>query len=284
VSHLVTVAFAVVGQHVDDQQTSGRLQCPPNFAERPLRFGNVVKHEHQHCRIEARIVDWERLELSTPQLHVLVLTESSFRGLQHRRGRVHSNDACDKGRERFARWSRAAAEVAHRPLAIRKSRERRQVKSIAEQLSAHAIPSPRRGRKELLRLGPSLSQHGLQPPLILLARGGQTRLLAYDCPQTFRRRIEAVTRQRVEIAGGLGAARHPSGIRQRFQVSADRRLRKLRDAAELSDGELVPIQQQEDAASSRVSERGEVVVDGRRLQSVYPDKRIHKSMRGVNVG
>ena len=115
----------------------------------------------------------------------------------------------------------------------------------------------------------------LQAALILRGRRRRPDLLADQQPQSRRAAgVELVARHRVEVARALGARRNPAAVGQRLQVAADRRLRELHDAAELRHRQLVPVEQQQDAAARRVGQRGEVVEDGGGAsvhQSVNPD-------------
>jgi hypothetical protein len=49
----------------------------------------------------------------------------------------------------------------------------------------------------------------------------------------------------------LGARGNPAAVYQRLQVAARRRPRQLHDAAQLGDGQLVPVEQQQNAAAGR---------------------------------
>ena len=127
-------------------------------------------------------------------------------------------------------------------------RQRREMKAIAEQLVAHAIPLAGRRREELLRLASAARR---APPA---AAADPAPRPATDptcsrtsSPEPARGGVELVARHRVEVAGAFGARRDPAAVGQRLQMAADRRLRQLHDAAQLGDGQLVPVEQQQDA-------------------------------------
>ena len=145
------------------------------------------------------------------------------------------------------------------------------MKPLAEQLVAQPIPLSGRRREEFLRFRAPLGENRLDAALVL--RGGRCRtdLFANERPEPPGGRIEVVARHRVEIARAFGARRNPAGVGEGLQMPADRRLRELHDAAQLRHGQLVPVEQQQNAAARRIGERGEVIEDGRGLQSVNPD-------------
>ena len=67
VTHLLTIAFAIVALHVDDEQLTAWFEHPEDFSERPLRFGEMMQHEHERRRIEPAVVYRKRLEVAAPQ-------------------------------------------------------------------------------------------------------------------------------------------------------------------------------------------------------------------------
>ena len=183
-------------------------------------------------------------------------------GLQHRRRLVDGDHPRDKRRERGADTAGTAAEIPDDPLGIGQGRERGEMKAIAEQLVAYPVPVPRRRGEKLLRLRPALGKRCAEPALILASGRGGPDLFADEQPQPARGGVELVTRHRVQPAGALRARRDPPAVRQRLQVTAHRGLRKLHDPAQLRDSELVPVEQQQNAAARRIGERGEVIQDG----------------------
>ena len=178
-----------------------------------------------------------------------------LRRLQHRRRGVDRDHVLDERRQRGADLSGAAAEIADGPVLLREGRQRREVKAIAEQIVADAIPLAGRRGEELLRLGAPLGERRLQPPLILRRGRRRSDLLAHQQPQPPRRGIEILARHRVEVAGAFGARRHPAAVGQRLEVPADRGLRQLDDAAQLGHRQLVPIEQQQHPAARAVGQR-----------------------------
>ena len=70
-------------------------------------------------------------------------------------------------------------------------------------------------------------------------------------------------------------------VGQRLQVAADARLGHLEHDAQLGDGQLVLLEQQQHPAPERVCQRGHVLEDGDHV-SVNPDVMLHVVMRAVN--
>ena len=65
-AHLLTVALAVVREHVHDEHAAAGLQHAGDLGERVRRLGHVVQHEHQRGRIEPLVVDRQGFELAAP--------------------------------------------------------------------------------------------------------------------------------------------------------------------------------------------------------------------------
>ena len=181
-AHLLPIAFAVVRQHVDDQQPAPRLQHTRHLGEGLPRFGQVMQHERQRRRIQARIVDRQRFEIAAPELHILEPLQTLPGGLQHGGGCINRDDAADERRERRRQLARAAAEIADGPLGVCERGKGREVKALAEQVVANAIPLAGRRREKLLGLGAALGKYRLHATLVV--HGGRRRsdLLADQRP------------------------------------------------------------------------------------------------------
>ena len=108
--------------------------------------------------------------------------------------------------------------------------------------------------------------------LILAGSGCGPDLFANEQPQAPRRAV-AVMRHRVEVTGALGPRGDPSGVGERFQMPAHGGLRELENAAQLGDGQLMPIEEQQNSAARRVGESSEMIEDRRRA-SIHPYSRM----------
>ena len=160
VAHLLTVALAIVRQHVDEHErgrpASGRARPRPARAPAPARDAAPASASPRRAAPSsigsASSSPRRRSTLSKPLQPLL-------RRLQHRRRPVDRDHARDERRERGADLAGAAAEIADGPRrASASAGERGEVKTIAEQLVAHAIPLAGRRREELLRLRAPLGQ------------------------------------------------------------------------------------------------------------------------------
>ena len=178
-------------------------------------------------------------------------------------------------RKRGRHLASAAAQVADRPFGVRECRKRRQVNALAEEIIAHPVPLSGRRREKFLRLRAALGKHRLHAALIVHGGGRRPDLLAHERPQPARRCIEIVARHRIHVAGAFGARRNPAAVGQCLQMAAHRRLRQLHDAAELRDGQLVAVEQQQQAAARGVGQGRQMVENRGRScdshQSVNPD-------------
>ena len=98
-------------------------------------------------------------------------------------------------------------------------------------------------------------------------------------------KVAIVERERVVAAGAVPSRGDPSGIEERLEVTADRRLRQLEDGAQLGDRQLVALEHHQHAAASRIGQRGQVVKDCRfhpyiRMKCYM--KRLPKSRPGTS--
>jgi hypothetical protein len=80
------------------------------------------------------------------------------------------------------------------------------MKSVAEQLVAHAIPLPGRRREEFLGLGATIRERALQPALVQGRSPRRAHLLAHEQPQAPGRSLKLVARRhRVDVARAFRA-------------------------------------------------------------------------------
>src|SRR5438093_10868530 len=124
VTHLLTVALAIVREHVDDNRATAWLERADDVRERVPRLRHVMEHQHQRRRIKPPIVDRQRLELAPAPVDVVELVQTLPSGLQHRRRLVHGDHPRDKRRERGADTAGTAAEIPDDPLGIGQCRQR----------------------------------------------------------------------------------------------------------------------------------------------------------------
>ena len=138
------------------------------------------------------------------------------------------------------------------------------MKAIAKQFVAQPIPlTGRRGEKFLGLRSPLGDRRGKATLILQRGRRGAD-LLANERPQPPRGGVEIVPGRRIQVARALGAGSNPSAVGQGLQVAAHRRLRQLHDDAQLGHGQLLAIQQQQDAAARRIGKGREVIENGRR--------------------
>ncbi|MGC4085460.1 MAG: hypothetical protein QM736_25895 [Vicinamibacterales bacterium] len=192
--------------------------------------------------------------IAAPELDVAVCLEPLACGLQHRRRTVDADDARHERRECGADLAGAASQIADDRVRIRECRQRCELKAIAEQLVAHPIPLSGGGCEELGRFRSPRCNRGLQTPLILQCGGRGAHLLAHERPEPSRCAVHRRARHRVDVARTLSTDADPTGIGQRFQMTADSRLRQLHHGTQLGHAQLLAIEEQEDAAARAVRE------------------------------
>ena len=101
---------------------AARLEHARHFGERARRLRHVVQHQHQRRRVEPRIVDRQRLELAAAQVDVVERRAAAcFAACSIAADASTRDHARDERRERRADLAGAAAEIADRPVARRRS-------------------------------------------------------------------------------------------------------------------------------------------------------------------
>ena len=284
VAHLLPVALAFVRQHVDQQKAAARLEDARHFLQRHGRIRHVMEHQHQRGDVEPRIVDRQRLELAAAEIDIVGGADARARRLQHLRRGVDRDHPRDKRRQRRTDVTGSTAKVADDPARIGERRQRREMKTVAEQIVAEAIPLAGRRGEKLLRPGPPLGQDALQALLILNRLGRGADLLAHEqpeppcgglegvvvrcavsvrprdsCPlQSCRLRLRSLAGHRIEVTGAFPSSRDPLAVRQRLQMTADRRLRQLHHGTQLRDRHLLPFEEKQNAVPGGIRESGQV--------------------------
>ena len=135
------------------------------------RIRHVVEHQHQRGDVEPRIVDRQRLELAAAEIDIVGGADARARRLQHLRRGVDRDHPRDKRRQRGTDVTGSTAKVADDPARIGERRQRREMKTVAEQIVAEAIPLAGGRGEKLLGPRPPPGQDALQPLLILNGLG-----------------------------------------------------------------------------------------------------------------
>ena len=187
-----------------------------------------------------------------------MVAEPRPRRREHRPRLVHRYHPPHEGREGGRHLPGATAEVAHGPLLVEEAGERQQIGALPEQLAPDRVPLRGRRRKELLRPAPPLGQHAPEP-LRVLGRGGPIRELGpHHLPEPPGLGLE-IGGHGVAAAGAVGPRHDPAAVAQNLEVPAHGGLRELKHGAELADGKLVPVEQQEQPAPDLVGQRAEAL-------------------------
>src|SRR5262249_48043734 len=64
-AHLLTIAFAIVRQHVHEQKTAARLDDARHSSEGPGSLWNMMHHHHQPRPLKPTCVERQRVKLAT---------------------------------------------------------------------------------------------------------------------------------------------------------------------------------------------------------------------------
>lgn len=145
--HLLSVALAFVGHHVDEQHPSSRLEDARHFGQRHRWIRHVVQHQHQRRDVEAAIVNRQRLEVAAPKIDIVGNADARPRRLEHLRRGVNGDDPGDERSQRGTDVAGATAKVAHDRARIGERPQGRQMETIAKQIVTEAVPLPGGRRK-----------------------------------------------------------------------------------------------------------------------------------------
>src|SRR5262249_46942942 len=222
----------------------------------------MVQHQQQRRRIELIVRNRKCFEFATPDFDRRQIPETTTGCLEHFAGSIDGNDPCDEWCQGTCHLTRAATEIADRPSLVHERRKRLQMRGRTKQIGAELVPLPGSALEELLRLRLASGEYIFQPPRILIRPCRGADLIAQQRPQPTRM-IAIVQRYRVVATRAVAARDYPSAVGQGLQMTADRRLRELKDRTQLRDGQLVTLQKQQHAAAGRIREGAEVVKNGR---------------------
>ena len=139
----------------------------------------------------------------------------------------------------------------------------------ARELGAYAVPLSGGGREERLRRRAAVLEHAFGAHQILPRRRRGADLVAHELPQPARRWVERRPGHRITAARTFGTRRNPPFVGERLEVPAHGALRELERDAQLTHGELVPVEQQEQPTPGRIGERREAIEDGAGLYHPY---------------
>ena len=153
----------------------------------------MVQHQHQRRGIEPRVVDRQRLELAAPKVDVVESrAAASCAACSIAADASTATTRATNGASAALTWPVPQPRSPTVQSLLGERRQRGEMKPIAEQLVAHAIPLAGRRREELLRLGAPLGERRLQPALVLRRRRRRSDLLAHQQPEPPRGGVELV--------------------------------------------------------------------------------------------
>ena len=183
-------------------------------------------------------------------------------GSEHRRGLIDRDHLRYEGGHGLRELTRATAKVAEPRRGVEEAEEREELGASAEELGAEPVPL-RRGRgEEGLRACVTVGEHPRHAVRVTTRGGERLCLGAHGGPETPRSRVGALRIEAVAVGGPVLARTHPPRIGKHLEVATHRGLRELQHRAELTDGELLPLQHQEEPGADRVGECREAVVEG----------------------
>jgi TRAP-type C4-dicarboxylate transport system permease small subunit len=133
---------------------------------------------------------------------------------------------------------------------------------VAEQLLAKTIPLPRGRRKEPLGREVTAGHDPVQTVGVVPRDPGLRELFPHRGPQPANRRLELAARHAVPVAGAFASRGHQPQVGKHLEVPADGRLRQLEGGLDLTHGELLALQHEQQPAPDGVGERAQAVEDG----------------------
>ena len=117
-----------------------RGECPRRLRQDPAGFDREMEDEHQHGEVEFSVFDRERLQFPLADLDVVAFAKAHGRRRQHLGRPVDRDHALHEGRDHVGERPRPRAEVAHDPLGIEQTEQRREPGVASEQVVAEGVP------------------------------------------------------------------------------------------------------------------------------------------------
>ncbi len=241
------------------------LQHASDLAHHLRGIGDEVRDEKQHRGVERVVVDRERLRSSRCEARRSRATRDAS---APRRASVQTR----RPRSRVATHGASASRYDRR-----RSRGRRRPSSRRADRAARAGRCARRScRRASCPRCPTNSRKKTCALSRRLASTLSARRASCDAPasaETWARTTDHrsfvgssswLGDHLIEAARAFAAGDEPAVVGEELEVAAHRRLRELQDRAQLSDRELVSVEEQKNAASRRVSE------DERRSRTLRP--------------
>jgi hypothetical protein len=171
-----------------------------------------------------------------------------------------------KGANASATWPVPHPRSATTAPSSRSPRSAGRKKAPSEQIVAELIPLRGARAEEFLGARAPRGENLGEAALVLLRRERAGGFLPDQEPQRPQRGVELCRGDRVAPVGPVGARGQPAAVTQSLQVAADGRLRRLHDAAQLADGELVALEDEEDAVAQGVAQHRHLAQERRGLR------------------
>ena len=157
--HGLAVLFAVVGDHVDDDEPAVAAEDAGGFADGLDGLFDVVEHEVDGGDVEGVVFEGQGGEVALAELDVVPALESDFRRVDHGLFAVHGDDAPDVGSEEIRGGAGAAAEVGDDPVAPGRGRRAiRRGKRVPKSSPRSSIPPGAEPAEEGAGVGESFGE------------------------------------------------------------------------------------------------------------------------------
>lgn len=252
VAHPLPVLLAVVGNHLDHEEAAARAQDPEDLVDDGPGARRMVEGEDRQGDVEVGVGDGQLLELARSDVGVLAAPDAFPRGGEHVVRAVDGHDPGDEGAQRRGDASGAAAEVSDDGVRVEEREEGYEIGTGAEELVPQVVPVPGGRREELLAPEAALPQDLGQPGPVAPDDRIPAELGTQETPE--RVLVGRRPGTPVEVGRPLSPGPDPVALRQDLEVAADRRLGELEHRAEVSHGELVLVEDGEQAATGEVGD------------------------------
>lgn len=216
----------------------------------------MVQHQHDHRRIDRRILERQRQQFSLDEANVVSIPQSLPTRLQHGGFAIDRDDLADHRSESFRGITGTAAEVGHHPVRIKEAKHGLRSEPGAEQLLTHFVPLATHTPEESLRVGSTTGQDLAQTGVVVRETRSAGDPIAGRLPEPTQIGIQSLRQQTVETGRAFAPLHDPAMLMKSLEMTAHRGLRELGRSGQFSDSELGLFDQSKQANPRDITKLG----------------------------
>jgi len=205
--------------------------------------------------------DWSRvtLEMAPAEHDVVELSQSAPGSVEHGVRLIDRDDLFDVRRQQFRCVSRSAAEVRDDAFRIEQGQQGGGGEAATEKVGTEFVPFAADAAEERQAVGAPFSEDGLEATVVFAKLGVVGHLGADGPPQRPGIFGQFAGAEAVIGGGALGALSEPADIGQALEPPTDGGLGQLNDLGDLTDAQLMLLQQSAEPQTQRVSQSREPI-------------------------